>query len=250
MTEERSGEPIDFSSKGRAIPLDISAIRDTDDVVEELSLRRFAPSDAEPGAPFAAAAGDPAVRLLQSLISDVDQGAPPLATERRAMASRRPRRFGPRTVVALGLTTAMLATTGVAAAGGLGAPFQRPPSVTHHAPGPHPRPGTEVRDASGFAEAVQPAQGTPRTRKAGAPHHPPHRPPQWPRGQGPAGYDVRDLQRLQAGFRDSAQRRGGRSEGSHQQPGPERFNGGEYKDKSCDAQGQGSGQETGRGGHC
>jgi hypothetical protein len=61
---------------------------------------------------------DPAARLLQSLIADVDQGAPPLPVRRPAAPVRGPARRGARTVLVLGVTTALLATTGVAAAGG------------------------------------------------------------------------------------------------------------------------------------
>jgi hypothetical protein len=71
-------------------------------------------------------AGDPAVRLLRALIADVDDqdpgrdaagpsdpgpGTPPSAP------GPGPRRRGPRTIVALGVAGAVLASTGVAAAG-------------------------------------------------------------------------------------------------------------------------------------
>jgi hypothetical protein len=107
LTGARPGEPIDVPSEDLPAPLDIIEIRGTDELVEALSSRRSVPSG-----------DDPAARLLQSLIADVDQGAPPLPVRRQAAPSRGSARRGARTVVVLGVTTALLATTGVAAAGG------------------------------------------------------------------------------------------------------------------------------------
>ncbi|MGH3391186.1 MAG: hypothetical protein ACRDOO_20140, partial [Actinomadura sp.] len=107
MTGGRPGEPIDVPSGGLTPPPDITGIRGTDELVEALSTRRSVPSG-----------DDPAARLLQSLIADVDQGAPPLPIRRPAAPVRGSSRRGARTVVVLGVTTALLATTGVAAATG------------------------------------------------------------------------------------------------------------------------------------
>lgn len=116
MTGRRPGEPIDVPPRGSAAPLDIDAVRGTDDLIEALSTRRTAPSE-----------DDPAVWLLQSLIADVDQGAPPLPARRPVAPAPRSGRRGARTVVVLSVTTALLATTGVAAAGsgGLGGSLVR-----------------------------------------------------------------------------------------------------------------------------
>lgn len=90
--------------------VDLSAVRATDALVEALATRR-ASAPARP-----ADDADPAVRLLQALIIDVDDPtadpAPP------APPGPGPRRRGPRTIVALGVAGAVLASTGVAAAGG------------------------------------------------------------------------------------------------------------------------------------
>lgn len=136
MTERRHGEPGDASGEGRAAPLSISAVYATDALVEALSERRSAPSGHTRGTAFPDGADpDPAVRLLQSLIVDVDQGAPPLAAGQPASSGRRQRRRSARTIVALGVTTAVLATTGVAAAGGgLGGVFERSVSADRSRP--------------------------------------------------------------------------------------------------------------------
>ncbi|MER6811819.1 hypothetical protein ABT299_21340 [Spirillospora sp. NPDC000708] len=123
---------------------DLGAVRRTDALIDALAARRAAGSTGRPAADRAAgekrAAGecaraadgdegsaDPAVRLLRALIADVDDqdpgrdasgpsdpgpGTPPPAP------GPGPRRRGPRTIVALGVAGAVLASTGVAAAGG------------------------------------------------------------------------------------------------------------------------------------
>ena len=73
MTRRRHGKPVDVPPNGSAAPLTISAICHTDAVVDALSARHFvvAAGPRKAGVPDGA---DPAVRLLQSLILDVDQG--------------------------------------------------------------------------------------------------------------------------------------------------------------------------------
>ncbi|GAA2117621.1 hypothetical protein [Actinomadura alba] len=143
----RHGRPGAIPPNGPTAPLSISAIRDTDAVVDALAARVFATagSPGAVGSPGAAApdGGDPAVRLLQSLILDVDQVAPvpaangapaPSAAPVSAPAPQgRSRRRGARTVMALGISTAVFGTTGVAAASGeLGRTFER--SIGVHQP--------------------------------------------------------------------------------------------------------------------
>jgi hypothetical protein len=123
LTGRQPGEPIDVPPRGLAAPLNITEICDTDDLVEALSTRRCARSQAH-------AEEDPAIRLLQSLIADVDQDAPPLPVARSSSATHGAGRRGARTIVVLGMTTALLITTGVAAAatgggGGLGSSLLR-----------------------------------------------------------------------------------------------------------------------------
>lgn len=117
---------------------DLGAVRRTDALIDALAARRAAGSTGRPAADRAAGecaraadadegSADPAVRLLRALIADVDDqgpgrdaagpsdpgpGTPPPAP------GPGPRRRGPRTIVALGVAGAVLASTGVAAAGG------------------------------------------------------------------------------------------------------------------------------------
>ncbi|MGI5206650.1 hypothetical protein ACQEU6_34390 [Spirillospora sp. CA-108201] len=113
-------------------PADLSAVRRTDALFESLAARdaagSAAPADEPAEGPAADAAEarraappdddrDPAVRLLRALIVDVDDQTcdapgPP------APSGPGPRRRGPRTIVALGVAGAVLASSGVAAAGG------------------------------------------------------------------------------------------------------------------------------------
>ncbi|MGI5323485.1 hypothetical protein [Actinomadura nitritigenes] len=118
---------------------DLGAVRRTDALIDALAARRAAGSTGRPSADRAAGecaraadgdegSSDPAVRLLRALIADVDDQGP----GRDASASGPsdpgpgtpppapgpgPRRRGPRTIVALGVAGAVLASTGVAAAG-------------------------------------------------------------------------------------------------------------------------------------
>ncbi|MBC6456980.1 hypothetical protein [Actinomadura sp. HBU206391] len=153
MTGRRDGRPVNVPQSGLAAPLTISAICRTDAVVDALSERRFAVA---PGPRTAGPADgdDPAVRLLQSLIVDVDQGAPEVSAERSPEPSAapapapapqgRPRRRGARTFMALGISTAVLGTTGVAAASGeLGKTFER--SIGVHQPSAQPHAGSRAQ---------------------------------------------------------------------------------------------------------
>jgi hypothetical protein len=125
----RHARPRDIPPTGPTAPLSISAIRDSDTVVDALAARRL-------DRPAASDGDDPAVRLLQSLILDVDQGAPAPAAKGAPAPTTAPaptptptgrsRRRGARTVMALGISTAVFGTTGVAAASGeLGKTFER-----------------------------------------------------------------------------------------------------------------------------
>ncbi|RSN71559.1 hypothetical protein DMH08_02030 [Actinomadura sp. WAC 06369] len=84
-------------------------MRRTDAIIDAMAARRAAGSADRAAPPDET---DPAVRLLTALISDVEEPAPPVP------AGPGPRRRGPRTIVALGVAGAVLASTGVAAAGG------------------------------------------------------------------------------------------------------------------------------------
>ncbi|MFI0447620.1 hypothetical protein [Actinomadura sp. 6N118] len=113
---------------------DLSAVRRTDALFDELAARRTAASEAAPppGISGRRTSGDPAVRLLHALVADVDAG---LDTGDAAGPDTLPgkgadeagesdpaapggRRRGSRTFVALGVVGVVLTSTGVAAAGG------------------------------------------------------------------------------------------------------------------------------------
>ncbi|MEV4001041.1 hypothetical protein, partial [Actinomadura sp. NPDC049753] len=118
-------------------PVDLSAVRRTDALFESLAARDGAgsaapgegpgeaPAEARPAVPQdddrdsaePSDDRDPAVRLLRALIVDVDDQACD-APEPPAPSGPGPRRRGPRTIVALGVAGAVLASSGVAAAGG------------------------------------------------------------------------------------------------------------------------------------
>ncbi|GLZ12255.1 hypothetical protein Acsp04_24900 [Actinomadura sp. NBRC 104425] len=150
MTERRTGapEPVEPSRRGDApasgaLTGDLSAVRRTDAVFEALARHAasFAPaaepaaSAFEPGAPrdesgtpgdaeaelderlrAAGAESDPAVRLLRALVADVAEPGPGRRPGPEPPSG--PRRRGRRTIVALGVAGAVLASGGVAAAGG------------------------------------------------------------------------------------------------------------------------------------
>lgn len=95
-------------------PPELDAVRRDDALLDELAARRAASPDREAG-------DDVVALLLGALVEDVnsepiDDTVPQPVPVRGTKAQRR--RL-PRTVVALGVTTVVLASTGVAAAGGL-----------------------------------------------------------------------------------------------------------------------------------
>ncbi|MBB4778158.1 hypothetical protein [Actinomadura livida] len=136
------------SGSGPPGTADLGAVRRTDAVIDSLAARRAAGSAAgsaarphpgtETGRPRQAEESDPAVRLLRALIDDVDdpgcgsEAAPPPPPP----SGPGPRRRGPRTIVALGVAGAVLASTGVAAAGSVA------DRATSAAPAPRPSAGT------------------------------------------------------------------------------------------------------------
>ncbi|MBO2463010.1 hypothetical protein [Actinomadura violacea] len=196
---------------------DLGAVRRTDAIIDALAARRAAASTARPATERPAAdrpgterpavgrgageraraaddgdeaAADPAVRLLRALIADVDDqdagrdAAGPAEPGPRTPPTAPgpgPRRRGPRTIVALGVAGAVLASTGVAAAGS---------GITERAAASPPA-GTGV---SGPAEphAKDTAEGTrpvPRTASP-APASPPSAPaPDRPAAKAPAAED-------------------------------------------------------------
>ena len=106
-------------------PVDLAAVRRTDAIIESLAARGGAGSagrslpGAETGRPLQAEDADPAVRLLCALIDDVDDpGTGDTGPAPPSGPGPGPRRRGPRTIVALGVAGAVLASGGVAAAGG------------------------------------------------------------------------------------------------------------------------------------
>ncbi|MFG2087675.1 hypothetical protein [Spirillospora sp. NPDC048824] len=143
-----SGAPAS-RSQAAALPADLAAVRRTDAIIDSLAAWRAAgsaprsapgPADrpggdrpegdrAEAGRPRQADDPDPAVRLLRALIADVDdpgsesgagsEAGPGPAPPRPPAPSGPggPRRRGRGTIVALGVAGAVLASTGVAAAG-------------------------------------------------------------------------------------------------------------------------------------
>ncbi|MFA1543299.1 hypothetical protein [Actinomadura monticuli] len=151
-------------SKGQAA--DLAAVRRTDALIEALAALRV-PGNA---AARPADESDPAVRLLRALITDVDDpAADPAPPAPPAPPGPGPRRRGPRTIVALGVAGAVLASTGVAAAGG-GAVERSSAAPAPSAAGASGRDGgpaaTDVDAAThdGPRSSVPPAPGS-RTRK-------------------------------------------------------------------------------------
>ncbi len=142
----------------RSAAVDLAAVRRTDALIEALAARCAPGSAARP-----ADDPDPAVRLLRALITDVDeQTAPP------APSGPGPRRRGPRTIVALGVAGAVLASTGVAAAGS-GVDHQ--PSA---APVPRSSSGQTAAPAAGDVDAA--THDRPGLRRVRNPSRPPSRP--------------------------------------------------------------------------
>ncbi|WP_030175940.1 hypothetical protein [Spirillospora albida] len=149
----------------RSLLSDLGEVRRTDALIESLAARR-APGPGE---------SDPAAGLLRALIEDVDD---PPAAGRGGEPGGDPsgpgprRRHGPRTIVTLGVSGLVLASTGVAAAGG-GLVEERPvepparaaiaPAVereagdsaagTHERPDP-PRAAAPSRPSGGRGRAV------------------------------------------------------------------------------------------------
>ncbi|WP_067454515.1 hypothetical protein [Actinomadura macra] len=152
MTERSPGapDPVESSHSGDApapgarapaVPTaDLSAVRRTDAIIEALAERHATGSEgsvppenltgsenpenpAGSESPAALEGGDTIVRLLRALVTDVDEpardtrDAPEPAPPSGPGPGTGPRRRGPRTIVALGVAGAMLASTGVAAAG-------------------------------------------------------------------------------------------------------------------------------------
>jgi hypothetical protein len=113
-------------------PPKLDAVRRDDALLDELSARRA-------GSPYRKDAGDDVVALLLgALVEDVncepiDDTVPRPVPARGTKGQRR--RL-PRTVVALGVTTVVLASTGVAAAGGLN-PFSSGPGPRELIAHPH-----------------------------------------------------------------------------------------------------------------
>ncbi|TYB48506.1 hypothetical protein [Actinomadura chibensis] len=122
---------------------------------------------------------DPAVRLLRALIIDVDdQGAgcesgPEPAPPPPSGPGPGPRRRGPRTIVALGVAGAVLAGSGVAAAGGAAADHPdaaaRAPRVTGVADGTDKHAGADIEAVAERRRppVVRPLPERPTARKQG-----------------------------------------------------------------------------------
>ncbi|QFG23966.1 hypothetical protein [Actinomadura sp. WMMB 499] len=168
MTERSPGAPnpaeparphdVPAAGHGPSAPTDLSAVRRTDAIIDAMAARRAAGS-AEPGDP------DPAVRLLNALISDIEEPAPPVP------AGPGPRRRGPRTIVALGVAGAVLASTGVAAAGS--GVTDRSSAVAPTTPGPSGPSGPPAdADDSVAATHAKPAPPAPRRSEPARPSAP------------------------------------------------------------------------------
>lgn len=100
-----------------AVPaMDLAAVRRTDALIETLAARCAVRP--EGGTGHQADDPDPAARLLRALITDVDDQDPGLDGDPPAPSGPGSRRRGSRTIVALGVAGVVLASTGVAAAGG------------------------------------------------------------------------------------------------------------------------------------
>ncbi|MEU5989715.1 hypothetical protein ABZ806_12145 [Spirillospora sp. NPDC047418] len=149
--------------------VDLSAVRGTDALVEALAARCAA------GPVRPADDTDPAVRLLHALITDVDdQTADPAPP---APSGPGPRRRGSRTIVALGVAGAVLASTGVAAAGGgvtghpSAAPAPRPSGITEQAA----QPAADDVEAATHDRARPPVRPAPEPVTARKPSRDPER---------------------------------------------------------------------------
>ncbi|MFD0901692.1 hypothetical protein [Actinomadura sediminis] len=162
MTERSPGapdpaepaRPHDFPAAGGgpSAPADLNAVRRTDAIIDAIAARRVAGSADRAAPPDDA---DPAVRLLSALVSDVDDPAPPVP------AGPGPRRRGPRTIVALADAGAVLASTGVAAAGS--GVTDRSSAAAPTTPGPAgtAEPPRDAEDDSVAATHVRPAPSAP-----------------------------------------------------------------------------------------
>ncbi|RKS76164.1 hypothetical protein BZB76_1514 [Actinomadura pelletieri DSM 43383] len=162
-----TGDPPAPAGGSRTAPADLSEVRRTDAIIDSLAARRAAGSTARSATfPEGTDSGrprhtdDPAVRLLTALITDVDDQDPaPEASPPPPGPGSGPRRRGPRTIVALGVAGAVLASTGVAAAGGgtvdRPAAFPAPTSPADQQTNAKKPPPTDT-DAGFHAEAPRP----------------------------------------------------------------------------------------------
>ncbi|MCP2335564.1 hypothetical protein [Actinomadura rupiterrae] len=204
MTDRSRGAPDPSESAGREAPArsaDLPALYRTDALIEALAARAVAGSPPPPAPHLPHLPADPALGLLGALIADVDEGLtrpsapvrPRLQGEADAHRSADmdllpadvppdhrdgdadvpqqqgggPSRRGPRTIVALGVAGAVLATTGVAAAGGglVETPSAAPAARSAGKPGPsrEGRSAKEEKSALPHPSAGRPP-GTPPTR--------------------------------------------------------------------------------------
>jgi hypothetical protein len=161
-------------TRGRAAtpePFDLGAVAGSDELFEALSSRRLADLDTGgPGRSGNAGPGDPAAALLAALVTDVDNGAPPLPAPARATCGLPgARRRSVRAFVTLGVAALVLTSAGAAAAGG------------GHGPGvlrtPHGSMRLRIAERSNVNAHRQVAGAPLADRHASATHHPGDRHP-------------------------------------------------------------------------
>lgn len=198
MTERSRGAPDPVGPSPCAGPRDLGAVRRTDAIFDALAARRAAGSARRSGG-VPDPGDDPAVHLLRALIDDVDDTA---ATEPAEAPTGTPsgpgpgpRRRGPRTIVALGVAGAVLASTGVAAAGsGLTGHSGQSPSaagVRENARPVGPEPTDSRREST--APAPRPVQPPPARSR---PEPKPSVPADEPRANDPARERTERIERL------------------------------------------------------